>query len=398
MTALPFELGVNYWPRRRAMAMWRDLDLGEVKEDFAHIRDLGFGAVRFFCLTRDFMPSADRVASDHINGLVRVASLARDAGLRSVPTLVVINMSGVIWWPPWMTGDDGRPRDLFADPVLLGAQALLVEACTSALAGDDSIRAFDLSNEIDDAQHPSSRQAASHWVRLLASRARACAPGVPIRIGAHLPSLTSQRHMRVDDLGEILDEDCMHAYPLYSDVARSPLDPELVPFACALTRELAGRSRATLMQEMGVCTAHPGSPGKTIDDDFLGELRPQYLASEDEAAAYYRDVLARLIATGARGAYAWCYGDYAPELFDHEPLVRAVRERSFGLVRADGTEKPAAHVIRELASRLDSGVVTRGSAPALLDVPADEYYEDPAGHVRRLYRNWLERAPEVRAT
>ena len=25
----PFELGINYWPRRRAMYMWRDFDLGE---------------------------------------------------------------------------------------------------------------------------------------------------------------------------------------------------------------------------------------------------------------------------------------------------------------------------------------------------------------------------------
>jgi hypothetical protein len=26
-----FELGVNYWPRRRAMCMWREFDLGEIR-------------------------------------------------------------------------------------------------------------------------------------------------------------------------------------------------------------------------------------------------------------------------------------------------------------------------------------------------------------------------------
>lgn len=36
-----FELGCNYWPRGSAMYMWRGLDLGEVRADFAHLRELG---------------------------------------------------------------------------------------------------------------------------------------------------------------------------------------------------------------------------------------------------------------------------------------------------------------------------------------------------------------------
>ncbi len=76
--------------------------------------------------------------------------------------------------------------------------------------------------------------------------------------------------MRVDDLAAIADEDVMHAYPLYSQSARSFLDPELVPFSCALTSGLSGSGRPTLMQEFGLCTAPPGAAGRTITDDFLG--------------------------------------------------------------------------------------------------------------------------------
>ena len=119
-------------------------------------------------------------------------------------------------------------------------------------------------------------------------------------------------HMRIDDLASVLDEDCMHAYPLYCDVARSFLDPELVPFACALTAGLAGSGRAPLMHEFGICTAPRGSAGMTIRDDFLGRSLDQYLASEEEGGRYYAEVLERLAATGAAGAYAWCYGDYDP--------------------------------------------------------------------------------------
>ena len=60
------------------------------------------------------------------------------------------------------------------------------------------------------------------------------------RAGAVLPSLTANTAMRLDDLASVLDEDCMHAYPLYCDVARSFLVSQFVPFACALTAEWPG--------------------------------------------------------------------------------------------------------------------------------------------------------------
>ena len=33
----PFILGVNYWPRRKAMYWWPDFDAGEVREEFADL-------------------------------------------------------------------------------------------------------------------------------------------------------------------------------------------------------------------------------------------------------------------------------------------------------------------------------------------------------------------------
>lgn len=86
MSAAPgFELGVNYWPVRRAMTMWRDLDLGEVRAEMAHIRDLGFEVVRFFALTRDFLPGPLEVDAARVADLAEVARAAADAGLRWSP-------------------------------------------------------------------------------------------------------------------------------------------------------------------------------------------------------------------------------------------------------------------------------------------------------------------------
>jgi endo-1,4-beta-mannosidase len=373
------------------MYMWRELDLGAVRDEIAHMRDLGFRVVRFFLLTEDFLPGPLTVARDKIEQLVQIARIASEEKVSTIPTLITINMSGKIWWPTWMRDENGTPRSLYSDPLLLRSQARLVEECARALAGDASIRAFDLSNEIDDAQALPSRDAGWLWTALLAGSVRRAAPGVPVQFGSHLPSLMANTHMRIDDLAGVLDEDCMHAYPLYCDVARSFLDPELVPFACALTAGLAASGRPPLMHEFGVCTAPKGSAGITIRDDFLGRPREQYLASEEEGARYYADVLERLAASGAAGAYAWCYGDYDPMLFHRPPFDTAIRERSFGLVRSDGTEKPGAEVVRAFASRLERGEVPFGTAPTILDVTADDYYAAPERHFRRLYHRWLDK-------
>lgn len=386
---LQFELGCNYWPRRSAMYMWRELDLGEVRADFAHMRDLGFRVVRIFLLTEDFLPAPMTVPKSKVSQLVEIARIAHEENIAIIPTLITINMSGKLWWPSWMCDEQGKPRDLYSNPALLRSQALLVDTCARALTGDASIRAFDLTNEIDDALRLPSREAGRLWITLLAASVRRAAPGVPIQFGAHLPSLTTNTHMRIDDLAGAVDEDCMHAYPLYCDIARSFLDPELVPFSCALTADLAASGRAPLMHEFGICTAPKGSPGLTITDDFLGRPMPQYLASEEEGARYYEQVLERLAATGAAGAYAWCYGDYDPKLFGRAPFDTAIRERSFGLVRADGTEKPAAEVVRAFAARLSRKEVPFGLAPRVLDLPVDDYYAEPERHFRRLYDRWI---------
>ena len=369
--------------------MWREFDLGEVRDELAHIADMGFETVRLFVLAQDFIPGRECVDGTMVGRLVEVARVAKEAGLSIVPTLIVINMSGSIWWPSWMLSAGGAPADLYADPSVVRSQSMLARACASALAGDASVRAFDIANEIDDAQRPASREAACAWTSAMAGAIREAAPGTPVRIGAHLASLTTENHMRIDDLARELDEDVMHAYPLYSAYARSFLDSELVPFACALAAGLSGKHRPPLMQEFGLCTAPKGARGVAIADEFLGQPRTQYLASEEEGATYYEAVVNRLVRTGAAGAYAWCYADYDAQLFNRPPLDRAIRERTFGLVRPDGTEKPAAHVFRRLRQRRDAGDLARGQVPLVLDVIADEYYRAPAAHFERLYGKWL---------
>jgi len=58
---LPFVLGVNFWPRKKAMYWWKDFDRAEVEQELGEIAALGLHIVRIFLFWEDFQPAADRV-------------------------------------------------------------------------------------------------------------------------------------------------------------------------------------------------------------------------------------------------------------------------------------------------------------------------------------------------
>ena len=62
-TQKPFILGVNYWPRKKAMYWWANFDEDEVKEEFEIIRSIGMNQVRIFLLWDDWQPRPDDVSS-----------------------------------------------------------------------------------------------------------------------------------------------------------------------------------------------------------------------------------------------------------------------------------------------------------------------------------------------
>jgi len=78
-----FLLGVNYWPRAKAMGWWADFDPGEVREELAMIRDLGIGVVRVFLLWESFQPRPDAVEASALRDLAIVGDLTHSRVFRS---------------------------------------------------------------------------------------------------------------------------------------------------------------------------------------------------------------------------------------------------------------------------------------------------------------------------
>jgi endo-1,4-beta-mannosidase len=401
----PFVLGVNYWPRRKAMEWWKRFDRGEVREEFDLIRELRLTKVRIFLLWEDFQPAPDRVSTKALDHLVAVADAADDRGLGLDITFFTGHMSGPNWAPGWLLDREGDKapgglrvvsgervttsgyRNPYVDPLALAAERLLLREVVGLLVQHPAVWLWNLGNEPDLFALPPSSATGARWVADHTELIRELDATRPITIGTHVPSLESDNGLRVDAVFETCDLSVMHAYPVYATWAVTPTDPELVPFVCALTASLSGRP--VLAEEFGACTAPPGQPTQTLEWEVDGVKRRQLMLAEDELATYLDEVLPRLVEIGAIGALPWCFADYDESLWKRPPLDHAWHERYFGLVRPDGSLKPHADVIKRFAAT--NPTVRPPSARARIGISGSDYYRDPKRTLVELYREFREK-------
>ncbi len=381
-----FGLGVNYWPRTSAMAMWSRFDAGEIEADFARIAGLGLQTVRFFLSWETFQPAPGTIDREAIDRLNIVLDCAQRHGLRTMPTLFTGHMSGVNWLPEWTLDRDvpaGRFRtisgggespygigDFYAGP-LLEAQRFAVRTIGARFKEHPAIYAWDLGNEFSNLRAPSSPPVAAAWSAALTADLHETS-GLPVTGGIHGEDVTFERNIRPSSICAPWDVATMHGYSVYSSFARDHRDPDVVPFLAALTAAFA--RKGLLFSEFG----NPACPPP--DSAPL----PFACLDEGEMAAYAQAVLERLHAGGALGAMWWCWTDYGPDLANEPPFDRAPHELRFGIVRADGSLKPVADVLAAVA-RERRPVVTNATA---LHVDEHAYYAGLPGATGAEYADY----------
>lgn len=405
MEAERFVTGVNYWPRRKAMYWWSSFDAAEVADEFDVIAGLGMDVVRIFLLWDDWQERPDTVSMDRLRDLGVVCDIATERGLELDVTFFTGHMSGPSWVPGWMLDNTTRQhpspdvrqvvsggrvvdsgyRNMFHHPVALAAERVLLKTVVSEFRDHEAIGMWNLGNEPDLFARPRTSAAGRAWVAEMSDLVRSIDPTHPVTTGLHAASLFADNGLRVDDVFANADLAVMHGYPMYVPWARSPLDPDFMPFLCSLTSALSGMP--CLAEEWGGCTAPNGSESETWEWNAFGQPRSQFMAGEEDLAGYVAATLPRLVAAGSTGALLWCYADYSPELWDRPPLDPSGprHERHFGLVRPDGTLKPHAQVVADFAAT-DPVVAVEPTRSVALDVSPDEYYRDPAFHAQRLYQ------------
>lgn len=383
------------------MYWWSNFDAGEVREEFALIRELGLSMVRLFLLWDDFQPSPDSVSSACLDHLTQVCDAASANNLSLDLTFFTGHMSGPNWSPRWLLQGPPHPwvrqlvsggqivssgyRNPYTDPLALDAERLLLQTVVGALKDHPAIGMWNLGNEPDLFARPPNAETGRVWVRQMVTAIRELDSSHPITCGLHTDNLLQDNGLRADHVFGETDVAVMHAYPMYSAVARQPLDPDYVPFTCALTTALCGKP--TLMQEFGGCTAPPGQPSFIWEWTGYGQPIKQFMASEEDLAAYLEAVLPKLVEVGATGALTWCFADYVPELWDKPPCSESRHERFFGLVRPDGSLKPHAAALQKFAATKPT--VKPANKRVDLGMTADEYYCAPTENLRRLYTQFV---------
>ena len=354
------------------MAMWRTFDAGEIREDFAHIASLGLDTVRLFLRWDDFQPRADEIDSTMLDRLETVVTLAAEHGLRTMPTLCNGYNSGVNWLPAWSLDEHTRRgiRNLYSGR-LLDAQLLFADAMASRLRQHPGLYAWDIGHAFTNVCEPprGKRATGGHetepiaerdvaeWSRRL-SEALTRDWAVPVTAGTFISDVTEDRNLRLGTLCAPFAFASMQGSSLYAFFARNRLDPEVVPFLAMIAASFS--FKPVLVTGLGNPTCPPfklsiferfpsaNEPHEEVSpDDPLFAAYP--CLTEEENAVYCTSVLERLHADGRLGGYWWCWADYVDELSNKPPFDTAPHQRTYGIVRSDGTEKPVAAVLRSFA-------------------------------------------------
>jgi endo-1,4-beta-mannosidase len=384
-----FLLGINYWPRRSAMYMWQHFNLDEIAEDMAHVKALGFDVVRFFLIWDAFQPEPNAMNATALRRFDAIIDRIAQAGLQAMPTLFCGHMSGVNWLPAWtLERDTSSSRfrtitrdgvaaaqigDFYTDPELLRAQVLFAQRVGERARDHPAVLAWDLGNEFSNLRTPGSPQDAAEWSLRLTETLRE-ASGLGSTAGMHGEDLDHDRNLRPSSIAKPWVFPTMHGYSVYSAFARGRLDTNVVPFLCQLQQAFSGKR--VLFTELG----NPACPpGNSRAGGFA-------CLDEDEMSVYGRGAIDRLHARGALGAFWWCWTDYDQALAKLPPFDSAAHELRFGIVRADGSEKPVAKTLAQFAAEAREVVA---ATPAPIAAEAEHYAGLPAS-IEREYREYCE--------
>ena len=313
-------LGANFWSRTGGPRMWTHYDGTVVRRELAVLAEHGLNVTRSFCFWPDFVPEPDVLDDEVVERFGDFLDAHSEAGLRTIPTFLVGHMSGQNWDPVWRRG-----RDLYRDVWLVSQQAWFAAAIAARFGAHPAVAGWLISNEMPLYGGPATSDEITAWARILVQAVRATGASQPVSLGDGAWGVeTSGRDngFSLRALAPLIDFVGPHVYPTEDDQVRQFLAPA---FACELA---GGFGRPVVLEEFGVSS------------DF---------ASDEHAAAYYRQVLHTSLLAGARGWLAWNNCDY-DDLRDQDPYRHHVFELHFGLTDREGRPKPQLRELREFSS------------------------------------------------
>ena len=397
MTDQPFILGVNYWPQQTAMFMWRDFHKEVVDEDMEIVKSLGLSCIRIYLLWEDFQPTPKTVPTVMLDRLVEVLDTAAEKNIKVVVTLFTGHACSMNWLPPWMllaSTERGqyqvfslekvrsnKIRNPYAEAEIMEAQVYLLKELTNAVCGHPALFSWDLGNEPSLWAVSPDNFAAELWLQAMTETLRESDDRLPVTLSFHVSDLGRRQGLTLGMAAKYMDYLSINAQPRRVPWAEDFFSPVLPPFLGSVTAWLG--KCPVMIQEFGLATKTtlPVPRGFTWDSNS-----EQLLVSEEDAALFTEDALLHLQRSQFMGAFWKSFGDYHPSIWEWPPLDKHVNERFSGLVRYDGSPKVAASVLTSEPKRCRKERISS----EWLDISQEEYYQDPDGHLGRLYGRFRE--------
>ncbi len=307
--------GVNYYPRETPWGgMWTKTPDGVWARDMQLVASLGANAIRTFV---QFGPKIEKAGLMNRDGSLTPAYLAK------IETLLAAASTNKI-------------RVIFCfefDLEMLAAkntaelwQRTLTDLVT--LHRDDGrVLMWDLMNEPDDD---------TKWTEATRAYLKAAIPFVKQLDPNH--RTTVGMAYRTDRLAEVGLPDVLQYHEYTPKALLIERGLGRVSDVIASQRRV-GSPRELLIGEFGMCTARDPQFGA---DPALSVKLADHPGTEDEQVRIYKTILEAAEKGQVAGVIPWCLFDYPI----HNP-----NESHFGLVRSDGSLKPAAIVLREAFAR-----------------------------------------------
>jgi len=354
MTTLRF--GVNYTPRQKWFYSWHDMDWDSVESDMATIAGLGMDHVRLFPLWPVLQPNRSFIDPKAVADVRRMVDIADSHGLDVYVDVLQGHLSSFDFVPSWLSS--WHSGNMFTDPEIVEAEALLTRALHSALRDVPRYRGLTLGNELNQfsgSPHPSPMRATPDevdgWLDALLSAVPE-SDGVT-RLHAEYDAVWYMdghpflpRHAsRAGDMTVI------HSW-IFNGTAQhygsmSPESLRHAEYLVELSRAFAtDAQRDVWLQEIG-------APHNVLDDaDVLDFATAAVCHAADSPRLW--------------GVTWWCSHDVDPSLGDFPPF-----EHSLGLIDAEGKVKPLGHRFAALAEQLREREAAAERRTAVV-IPVDE--------------------------
>lgn len=354
-----FTVGCNYWASNAGTYMWRNFDEAVIESDFSQLSACGIDTLRVFPLWCDFQPitrlvgtvgkageeirMGDKALDETPEGdagidpimierFDRFVFLAKKHNIKLLVCLINGWMSGRMFFPPAF-----QNQNPITNKTAVKWEIRFVKYFVNRYKNCDSIVAWEPGNETNvlswvEKQSP-HRDEFWVWLSTIVNTIKAIDPTRPVVAGLHGLSLDGFISPR--DIAEICDVMTVHPYPAFVPHC-------FVDGIDSMKSRLHSSAELTFYSDIG---------GKECLCEEIGTLGSS-LGCEETVAKYLRANLRSLFANGGKGLMWWCSHDQYD--LDFPPYDWCCVERELGLIRNDGTYKPAAKAMSDMRSFVDA--------------------------------------------